>query len=775
MRGRASPAAAAAPSLADVAALANRADDRSGAAAGTPWSREDNPFLHTSRLEPVAEVPQKLLEQYVTQPEDVKAFGLPLQSGKRPDRVALRRFKMTLVGAGEAGKTSLKKCFASNPLLFKSLPEVGTTTGIDVQWHRQKVSGGFVDVEVMDFAGQEVYHSHSLFMSGRSLVIFVWNMSACEQTFDDYGIGADDERRLKQWADVVQAKCPGAPMAVVGTHKDMLRDQSTKSVTMILNKVCRLFRDYIATFQLKEGTVPISIQSSFCVSCRDRTAVPENAGGPQKMKDLFQWLSEICFMHARTDPAFPQGMVPRSVVHLIATLHQLKEEMETVLIPIKEYNSLCKQLGLPREQLHGLTQALHDWDVLYLFDRQGSKLGRQDCVFLHPQWLSRMVATVFSYAHACTAPAHERQCMQGLLIDTAQCDEAEPTRLILEGVLSGDLAPALFGKVLGMLKRSTAPVHINTCYVMLQNLDIVYPNTGTPEEGPHAWSSMAAAERARSGAAPAQQWYVPSIFPRNVPVDLPVHISRLFERRGVHMGFVLCPFPKELMHMLHCRIYQMLTRVEVTTPGPRPRKVRSNWRDGWWLACGGGQGSELGIGPVRGLALADVEAERPNAGGRVDIWAIEPPERDAKRLGAAQLVQHFSDALAELLYKYPGIGVSIEVNGEPRPGVSAADAAAALAPPAAPAGGEPASLDDETFDVCTKCFDPAESEFLLSAAGITPSPEQQARAAAAAGGADAAASSTRDLRLSLLLDKLVRHEMLADPALSRIPGPGSPR
>eukprot|EP01065_Artemidia_motanka_P017711 TRINITY_DN2114_c0_g1_i1.p1 TRINITY_DN2114_c0_g1~~TRINITY_DN2114_c0_g1_i1.p1 ORF type:complete len:846 (+),score=225.32 TRINITY_DN2114_c0_g1_i1:65-2539(+) len=756
--GRASPAHVA-PSLADVAGLANR----SPLAGGLLGSRDDNPFTAACRLTPVSEIPSRVLERYLTQPECVKAFQQPLQSGKQPDKFSMRRFKMTLVGAGEAGKTSLKKCFASTPLFFKNLPDVGTTTGIDVQWHRPRVPGGFCDVEVMDFAGQEVYHSHSLFLSNRSLIVFVWNMSACEQTFDDYGISADDERRLKQWADVVQAKSPGAPMVVVGTHKDMLRDQSNKSITMILSKVCRVFRDYTATFSPTGDVKTIAIQSSFCVSCKDRTAVPENVGGPQKVKDLFQWLCEICFMQARTDPVFQQGMIPRSVVHLISTLHQLKQDMETVLIPIKEYNSLCKQLGIPRDFLHPLTQALHDWDVLYLFDRQGAKLGRQDCVFLHPQWLSQMVATVFSYAHACTAPLHERQCMQGLLIDTDACDAADPSRLILEGVLTSAILPQLFVKVLGMLKRTTATVHINTCVAMLQNLDIVYPNTGAAEEGPHTWTSMAAAERARQAAA-SQQWYIPSIFPRNVPQDLPVHVSRLLERRGVHRGMVLTPFPKELMHMLHCRIFQMLNRVEVTTPGDRPRKVCSNWRDGWWLSCGGGQGAELGAGPVRALAVADVEANRPAAGGRLDIWAVEPPDYDKKRMGAAQLVQAFSDALTELLFKYPGITVQVE-SDEPQP-AAAADAPAATGS-AADEGA--AALDDETLDACLQTFEPAEADFLLSALKVDLTAAQRERLAGMP-----ATTASRDMRLSLLLDKMVRREMLNDPQWIRTPGPRSP-
>jgi len=35
-------------------------------------------------------------------------------------------------------------------------------------------------------------------------------------------------------------------------------------------------------------------------------------------------------------------------VHLIATLHQLKEEKDTVLVPIKEFNQLTRQLGIHR-------------------------------------------------------------------------------------------------------------------------------------------------------------------------------------------------------------------------------------------------------------------------------------------------------------------------------------------------------------------------------------------------------------------------------------------
>eukprot|EP00755_Sulcionema_specki_P013853 Sspe_Gene.55113::Locus_30348_Transcript_1_3_Confidence_0.500_Length_1543::g.55113::m.55113 len=422
------------PNLADVAGIANISDEtrtRGGSVSPSMlFGSAMNPFSLASTVEPVTEVPVATLQRYVTSPDDVRAFC------KGIEEVAIKRFKITLVGAGEAGKTSLKKCFANTPLFFKNLPEVGTTTGIDVAWHRQRVmNDSLIDLEVMDFAGQEVYHSHSLFLSNRTLFLFVWNMAALEQTFDEYGISEAEEARLRQWADIVQAKCPGAAVVVVGTHKDMLRDPNPRTVVLILRKVCRAIVEYIDTFKPPEKTKNIFVHGSFCVSCKDRTAIPENQGGPERIKDLFQWLADLCNVYCRTDPQFPHGTVPRKVMYLIATLHKLKQEMETVLLPMKDFNALTRQLGIPKEMLHPLTVLLHDWDILYLFDRQASRLGRQDCVFLHPQWLAQMVSTVFTYAHACTAPEHERATMVGMLIDSKACDDADPTRLILEGVL----------------------------------------------------------------------------------------------------------------------------------------------------------------------------------------------------------------------------------------------------------------------------------------------------------------------------------------------------
>ena len=715
------------PSLSDISTVMNTSNVkkevriRGQSLSPVAVMGNNNPF-QVSSVTPVLDPPIQILQKYLTSSDEVKHYNS--SPPKRPEMVQIRRYKITLVGAGEAGKTSLRKCFASNPLFFKNLPDVGTTTGIDVQQHRMKSGGHQIDLEIHDFAGQEVYHSHSLFLSNRTLFLFVWNMSAVEQTFDDYGISSQEESRLKRWADVVQAKCPGAAMIVVGTHKDMLRDSSRKTIVMILNKVCRLLSDYIETFKPQDGLKNIFIGGSFCVSCRDRSVIPENQGGPTKIKELLQWSAELCGKYSKTDSITDQGSVPRYVVSLVATLTKLRNEKETVLLPMKTYNNLAKQLGIPKELLHKVTTMLHDWGVLYLFDKQASKLGRQDCVFLHPQWLSQMVSTVFTFAHACTAASYERETMEIDLINVSDCIEAEPSRVILEGVLTSSLAHPLFAKILRVLKREPTDQNIDICFTMLANLDIVYKNIYIPESGP-----------VPSKKCSSMQYYVPSIFPRSVPPNLATHLSRLMRNKGIHTQFKITPFPREYLQMLHCRAHQYSMRLQVNAPcpdvDPPIRKVQNNWNDGMWLGAGGGEGSDLGLGPIRGFVQADLK------GRQVNIWAVAPPDIDDRTMSISDLSRQFGETMKDLRNKYPGISIEENIISDP---VSE-------------------TLEDETFIVLTSAMKPGEVQFLLRSLSFTLTDQQQEKltsiTAASEASQDPMSPVGGNLKVSLLLDKLV--------------------
>ena len=64
-----------------------------------------------------------------------------------------------------------------------------------------------------DFAGQEEFYStHQCFLSNRSLYLVVYNLS----------LGPEEAEMLRPWLLNIQARAPGCPVIVVGTHKDLV-------------------------------------------------------------------------------------------------------------------------------------------------------------------------------------------------------------------------------------------------------------------------------------------------------------------------------------------------------------------------------------------------------------------------------------------------------------------------------------------------------------------------------------------------------------------------
>lgn len=109
------------------------------------------------------------------------------------------QYKVILLGHQEVGKTSLRKCFESEPYFFKRLPDVKTTSGVEVAKQHYYIKKDAVDLTVADFAGQESYHSHTYFLTSRALFVLVWKISAVEQDFQSSGINESEEERLCTW------------------------------------------------------------------------------------------------------------------------------------------------------------------------------------------------------------------------------------------------------------------------------------------------------------------------------------------------------------------------------------------------------------------------------------------------------------------------------------------------------------------------------------------------------------------------------------------------
>eukprot|EP00755_Sulcionema_specki_P019443 Sspe_Gene.69474::Locus_40959_Transcript_1_1_Confidence_1.000_Length_2717::g.69474::m.69474/K10392/KIF1; kinesin family member 1 len=184
---------------------------------------------------------------------DVNLFSANRRQVQRIPPQLMRRYKLILIGHEEVGKTSLRKCWQSDPMFFKKLPEVMCTTGIEVQSHRLKYTGygmgsssdDDLELSVLDFAGQEVYHSHSLFLTPRTVYCFVWKMSNVSQDDENCGMSDFEEERMMNWLDEVYSKAPGACAVIIGTHKDELQDQRMANINLILKTVKERFEEYV--------------------------------------------------------------------------------------------------------------------------------------------------------------------------------------------------------------------------------------------------------------------------------------------------------------------------------------------------------------------------------------------------------------------------------------------------------------------------------------------------------------------------------------------------
>ena len=174
-------------------------------------------------------------------------------------------------------------------------------------------------------------------------------------------------------------------------------------------------------------------------------------------------------------------------------------------------------------------------------------------------------------------------------------------------------------------------------------------------------------------------------------------------------------------------------RLQVNAPcvhrDPPTKRVWNNWRDAWWLAGGGGEGSELGIGPLRALAFADMEDRR------LHVWAVGGGT-DHRLMSPTKLCAHFHEGVVDLASKYPGMvltedGLQVEQN---------------------------AVLEDDTFVVLMSCLRPPEVLFLMESLGLEPTEPQRQKlddVSSATMSDDCPTSPLGQMKTSLLLDKLV--------------------
>ncbi|KAJ9470166.1 Kinesin-like protein unc-104 [Diplonema papillatum] len=604
---------------------------------------------------------------------DVGLFSANRKQVARVPPQLVRKYKLILVGHEEAGKTSLKKCWQGDPLFFKKLPEVMCTTGIEVQEHRLRYEGfgaGSKDddeltLQVLDFAGQEVYHSHSLFLTPRTIFVFVWKMS----NYEDGEMSAEEEARMMNWLDEVYSKAPGCSAVIIGTHKDELPNQSLSYVNTVLNNVKHRFEDYVKSIRIsEEPNQSINIAGSYAVSSKTRQAWGGKFQTPKgvKMSELLRAIGELAFRLCIDDRTFPAGAIPGRHVQFWKELERIKKEKKKLLLPIQEYAQLAADFGIEdQRELCDCTNLLHCWNVIYLFT-QAKRLLDNPYIFLHPIWLSHMVSALFSYAHVIYTPPEMRRYIGGLdfnAVDALKADRGG----IRQGEINLDLLRVCLEKSIKNIRNEPRSVPLDTaeiemCLQLLISMDLVFQRVlpdSAGEDPLQATTSLHDTDKL-SSISSASKFYVPCLFPYPCPPVLKDVVPYLFQK-GVGRMYLFNIFPKEFYFRLVCRLHHLLIPLSVAVesglapdigtdskylPSNYSFELRDHWKDGMWI----------GTDSIRAFIYRDdtmiytyflPECAMPDL-----------PSSDEERVNLTEFVAYVDEVIRTLADEYDGLSVS---------------------------------------------------------------------------------------------------------------------
>ena len=530
---------------------------------------------------------------------DVGLFSANRKHVSRVPPQLLRKYKVILIGHEEVGKTSIKKCWQSgDPRFFKKLPDVMCTTGIEVQEHRLKYEGhgagkpsdDDLTLSVLDFAGQEVYHSHSLFLSPRSMFVFVWNMS----NYEDGQMAESEESRMMSWLDEVYSKAPGSSAVLLGTHKDELPSQKISNLNAILNNVKARVEEYVQSIRIAdEPEKDIRVVGSYACSCKSRGAWGGEFQSEKgaKMSELLRAIGGQAFKNCLADKQYPSGAIPGRHIQFLRELERLKSERKKLLLPIQEYAQLASDFGIEDQgELRDCTNLFHSWNVIYLFT-QAKRLLDHPYIFLHPLWLSHMVSALFSMAHLLYTPPAARKYIGGLNYNPEEALRVDMGRL-RNGELTLSLARVLLSRSIKDIRNDkqdamVEDVDLEMCLQLLISMDLVYQRV-LPSESDDSDEETS-------------QYYVPSLFPLNHPPSLKAVVPYLFQK-GLFRMYMFNIFPKEFYYRLVCRLQHLMIPISVPVPEgitidigedvkylpPNyDHQVRNHWKDGMWIGTQG--------------------------------------------------------------------------------------------------------------------------------------------------------------------------------------------
>ncbi|CAM1297638.1 Uncharacterised protein g1884 [Pycnogonum litorale] len=319
------------------------------------------------------------------------------------------RMKLMIVGIQGIGKTSLldqlrhegtgtfkrkppehwAKRMGNRNINLKTAKGVSiSTVGVDVgDWtYEKKVRGnsnhGPVVFSTWDFGGQrEYYATHQYFLSKRSLYLVVWKITDGEKGVNE----------ILHWLVNIQARAPNAPVLIIGTHYDLVKENFPPAFSEDLQQLIR--ERFINVVDADKCGLP-RVLDTIEVSCKTRHNVKllcnliydtvfelRSPGSKerlleQKIPATYLALEDVIGNVATTRKLQGKDPVLRSEQYKMMVMLEIQEKYGITFRDAAELNQA--------------TTFLHENGVLLHYEDATLK----NLYFLDPQWLCDMLAHV---------------------------------------------------------------------------------------------------------------------------------------------------------------------------------------------------------------------------------------------------------------------------------------------------------------------------------------------------------------------------------------------
>ena len=642
---------------------------------------------------------------------DPNLFSAHRQASLQLPAKIVKKMNICVMGPPGTGKSSILKCFQSDPMLgiFKKLPTVTATTRIEDHEHVAHLSPhGNVSsttflayneapspdlhpdpndmaLTFLDFPGEDAYlDALEGFIPARSLFCLTWKISST-----DGEMCPTDEERFLQSIETVMARCPAAHFVIIATHLDILPKNSLAGlIEPILMKIESRVVEFIRCIDPDAAENETRrVLGCYAVSCKTRVAFgspmfPHVAAGvPVKFPDVMKSIAKICHTECVNDMTYPNGAIPGRQLRFAKALLKSKGEGGRLFVPIQEYSQLADECGIAdSSELQEVTDCLQAWGIVFLFT-QSSRLLDNQFVFMYPAWLRRMTGAVASYAHLVRLGASARKTL-------AQSFEyGVSAALFADGgsvLENGTLPKTLLAVILHRAVKAMRAIQVPSAQSRNDKVVQAFPTSSEIEMCTQLLGSLDYTFKGRVGGNPLSdtdpeslRCVAPSLFPVSSPEDMRIAVPYLFQKGAFRM-VMLNILPKGLFGRLWCRLSRLFRSIEAGGVAeydaanyllgddkrylPREsasyKPLTNHWKDAMWLALGHVRVLLSVEDTVMYIHAAPATTAADDVFSEGSVSAELPSDMQGAQT-MKEVLAHVLSTISLLCQEYPGVTLSI--------------------------------------------------------------------------------------------------------------------